>query len=215
MFISVEGVDGSGKTTQVQRLAVWLRGQGKDVTQLREPGGTRIGDAVRAVLHDHENANMDARTELLLYCASRAQLIVEQVQPRLAAGGIVLTDRFADSTIAYQGYGRGLDIAFLSTLLQFATRGVMPDLTLFFDVDVEQALARRRTGGGEVNRLDVETLDFYNRVQDGYRALIAQSPARWRVIDASGSPDEVTARMIEAVKPLTSSTHVSQVGCNS
>ena len=200
MFITFEGLDGSGKTTQVPRLAAWLRAQGRDVTQLREPGGTRIGDAVRAILHDHENANMDARAELLLYCASRAQLIVEQVQPRLAAGGVVLSDRFADSTIAYQGHGRGLDIAFLTTLLRFATRGVSPDLTIFFEMDVEQALARRRTGGGEVNRLDTETLDFYKRVREGYGALIAQSPARWLVIDAAGSPDEVTARMIDAVQ---------------
>ncbi len=200
MFISVEGVDGSGKTTQVQRLAAWLRAQDKEVTSIREPGGTRIGDAVREILHDHENANMDARTELMLYCASRAQLIVEQVQPRLAAGGIVLSDRFADSTIAYQGYGRGIDIAFLTILLQFATRDVTPDLTLYFDVDVEQALSRRRTSGGEVNRLDTETFDFYRRVHDGYRVLIAQSPERWLVIDASGTPDQVTARMIEAVK---------------
>lgn len=202
MFISFEGLDGSGKTTQLPRLAAWLRAQGRDVTQLREPGGTRIGDAVRAILHDHENSNMDARTELLLYCASRAQLIAERVQPQLAAGGIVLSDRFADSTIAYQGYGRGLDTAFLVTLLQFATRGVTPDMTLFFDMDVEQALSRRRTSGGEVNRLDTEALDFYRRVREGYTALIAQSPARWLVIDASGSPDEVTERMIEAVKPF-------------
>lgn len=202
MFITFEGLDGSGKTTQLPRLAAWLHAQGNDVTQLREPGGTRIGDAVRVILHDHENNNMDARAELLLYCASRAQLIAERVQPRLAAGGIVLSDRFADSTIAYQGHGRGLDIAFLTTLLKFATRGLTPDLTLFFDMDVEQALARRRTSGGEVNRLDTETLDFYKRVRAGYAALIAQSPARWLVIDAAGTPDEVTAAMIDAVKPF-------------
>jgi dTMP kinase len=195
-------LDGSGKTTQVMRLASWLRTHGQDVVQLREPGGTRIGDAVRTVLHDHANANMDSRTELLLYCASRAQLIVEQVQPHLAAGGIVLSDRFADSTIAYQGYGRGLDIAFLITLLQFATRGVKPDVTLFFDVTPERALERRLTSGGEVNRLDTEAMDFHKRVRDGYNALIVQEPARWRVIDASGSPDEVAKRMLEVVKPF-------------
>jgi dTMP kinase len=200
MFISFEGLDGSGKTTQVQRLASWLRTHGLDVLQLREPGGTRIGDAVRTVLHDHANANMDARTELLLYCASRAQLIVEQVQPHLAAGGMVLSDRFADSTLAYQGYGRGLDLAFLGTLLQFATRGVKPDVTLYFDVTPEHALRRRLTSGGEVNRLDTEAMDFHNRVRDGYNALIAQEPARWRVIDASGTPDEVAAQVKQVIK---------------
>ena len=200
MFISFEGLDGSGKTTQVMRLASWLRTAGMNVVQLREPGGTRIGDAVRAILHDHANANMDARTELLLYCASRAQLIVEQVQPHLAAGGIVLSDRFADSTIAYQGYGRGLDIVFLTTLLQFATRGVKPDITLFFDLTPEDALERRLTSDGEVNRLDVEAMDFHRRVRDGYSALIAQEPARWLVIDASGTPDAVAAQVIDAIK---------------
>jgi dTMP kinase len=200
MFISFEGLDGSGKTTQVQRLASWLRTAGLHVLQLREPGGTRIGDAVRAILHDHGNANMDARAELLLYCASRAQLIVEQVQPHLAAGGIVLSDRFADSTLAYQGHGRGLDIDFLNTLLQFATRGVTPDLTLFFDVDEERALQRRLNSGGEVNRLDTEAMDFHRRVRAGYQALIAQAPARWIVIDASGTPDEVAAQVKDAIK---------------
>ena len=200
MFISFEGLDGSGKTTQVQRLASWLRTAGMNVLQLREPGGTRIGDAVRAILHDHGNANMDARTELLLYCASRAQLIVEQVQPHLAAGGIVLSDRFADSTLAYQGYGRGLDLGFLDTLLQFATRGVKPDVTLYFDVDEARALQRRLTSGGEVNRLDTEAMDFHRRVREGYSALIAQSPARWLVIDASGTPDEVAAQVQSAIK---------------
>ncbi len=207
MFISFEGLDGSGKTTQVLRLATWLRANGMNVVQLREPGGTRIGDSVRTILHDHANANMDARAELLLYCASRAQLIVEQVQPHLAAGGIVLSDRFADSTIAYQGYGRGLDISFLETLLQFATRGMKPDVTLYFDMTPERALERRLASGGEVNRLDTEAMDFYARVRDGYDALIAQEPARWLVIDASGSPDAVAAQVICAIKSRLTISH--------
>jgi dTMP kinase len=112
----------------------------------------------------------------------------------------VLSDRFADSTIAYQGHGRGLDIGFLSTLLQFATRGVKPDATLYFDVDEERALQRRLSSGGEVNRLDTEAIDFHRRVREGYRALIAQEPARWHVIDATGTPDEVAAQVREAIK---------------
>jgi dTMP kinase len=200
MFITFEGLDGSGKTTQVQRLASWLRTGGRDVLQLREPGGTRIGDSIRVILHDRANTEMDARTELLLYCASRAQLIAEQVQPRLASGAIVLSDRFADSTLAYQGYGRGLDLGFLRGLLGFATRGIQPDLTLFFDVDPENALQRRLASGGEVNRLDTEAIEFHHRVREGYRALIALEPARWQVIDASRTPDQVAARVQEVVK---------------
>lgn len=200
MFISFEGLDGSGKTTQVQRLASWLRTRGRDVVQLREPGGTRIGDAVRHILHDRANANMDARAELLLYCASRAQLITEQVQPRMADGAVVLSDRFADSTLAYQGYGRGLDLTFLRALLDFATRGIKPDLTLYFDVDPERALQRRLSSGGEVNRLDAEAMDFHQRVRAGYQALIALEPARWVTVDAAQAPDHVAAQVQQAVK---------------
>jgi dTMP kinase len=199
MFITFEGLDGSGKTTQVQRLASWLRNRGLDVLQLREPGGTRIGDAVRTILHDRAYANMDPRAELLLYCASRAQLITEQVEPHLKEGGIVLSDRFADSTLAYQGYGRGLDMAFLSTLLNFATKGVKPDLTLYFDVDPERAL-QRRVSSGEINRLDAEKMEFHVRVRDGYQKLINLEPGRWNIIDANAAQDSVASQVKEAVK---------------
>lgn len=200
MFISFEGLDGSGKTTQVQRLASWLRTHHRRVITLREPGGTRIGDAIRAILHDRNNTNMDARTELLLYCASRAQLIAEQVRPHLNGGGIVLSDRYADSTLAYQGYGRGLDMDFLHRLLAFATQGITPDLTLYFDVDPERALQRRMSSGAEINRIDTEAIEFHQRVRAGYLKLIAEEPARWQMIDASASPDQVAAQVKEIVK---------------
>lgn len=200
MFISFEGLDGSGKTTQIQRLAVWLRTHRQHVLTLREPGGTKIGDAIRVILHDRSNSNMDSRAELLLYCASRAQLVAEQVQPYLRSGGIVLSDRFADSTLAYQGYGRGLDLDFLRSLLDFVTHGIKPDLTLYFDVDPERALARRMASGAEVNRMDVETIEFHRRVRDGYHQLIAQEPERWQLIDASATTDQVAAQVQDIVK---------------
>ncbi|MCS7056652.1 MAG: dTMP kinase [Thermoflexales bacterium] len=200
MFISFEGLDGSGKTTQIQRLAVWLRTHHQRVLTLREPGGTKIGDAIRAILHDRSNAEMDARTELMLYCASRAQLVAEQVQPHLQSGVIVLSDRFADSTLAYQGYGRGLDLNFLRSLLDFVTHGIKPDLTLYFDVDPERALQRRLSSGAEINRMDVEAIEFHRRVREGYHQLIAQDPQRWQLIDASVSADQVAAQVKEIVK---------------
>ena len=200
MFISFEGLDGSGKTTQIQRLAVWLRTHDRRVLTLREPGGTRIGDALRAILHDRSNTNMDSRTELLLYCASRAQLVAEQVQPSLGSGGVVLSDRFADSTLAYQGYGRGLDLGFLRSLLDFVTRGIKPDLTLYFDVEPERALERRMASGAEINRIDVETIEFHRRVRDGYHQLIAHEPHRWLLIDASATADQVAAQVKDIVK---------------
>lgn len=200
MFISFEGLDGSGKTTQVQRLASWLRTHHRRVLTLREPGGTRIGDAVRAILHDRTNTAMDSRTELLLYCASRAQLVAEQIQPHLSGGGVVLSDRFADSTLAYQGYGRGLDLVFLQGLLNFATRDIKPNLTLYFDVDPDRAIQRRMSSGAEVNRMDAEAMEFHQRVREGYQTLIAQDAQRWQVIDAAATPDQVAAQVKEVVK---------------
>ncbi len=200
MFISLEGLDGSGKTTQFHRLAEDLRARGHDVLALREPGGTAIGEQVRDILHDHKHANMDARAELLLYCASRAQLMAQRIQPHLQQGGIVVCDRFADTTLAYQGYGRGLDMNLLRTLLNFATHGLKPDTTLFFEVPVDVGLARRAKSE-EFNRMDAQSVEFYRRVEAGYRALVLAEPERWWVVDATQPIDAVTANMLQIVAP--------------
>ena len=145
----------------------------------REPGGTPIGDQIRHVLHDTANTAMSPTAEMLLYAASRAQLVAEVIRPALVAGRVVLCDRYADSTLAYQGFGRGLDGDMLATLTAIATGGLRPDLTLLLDLDVVRGLARRRDEGEEMNRLDLETLEFHRRVRDGYLALAAAEPARW------------------------------------
>ncbi len=199
MFITLEGPEGSGKTTQAQRLAGWLIQRGYDVLAVREPGGTAIGDAVRHTLLDFASAGMDARAEVLLFCAARAQLVSDKIVPHLARGGIVVCDRFADSSLAYQGYGRGLDLDVLRRLLAFATHSLLPNLTLLLDVDVDTGL-RRKAGEQEWNRLDAETLDFHRRVREGYLTLADAEPGRWRVIDAGLPFDEVAERVRQAVK---------------
>lgn len=202
MFITFEGPDGSGKSTQVRRLVDHLCRQGYPVYQTREPGGTVIGDQIRTVLHDLKNAGMHAHTEILLYAASRAQLVAQEIQPRLAAGEIVICDRYADSTLAYQGYGRGLDLDTLRVILRFATGGLQPDLTLYLDITAEEGLKRRQRGtqtGAEWNRLDAQPLDFHHRVREGYLALIAEDPARWVNIPGSGDREAVQARIRDVV----------------
>ena len=198
MFITLEGLDGSGKTTQFQPLLSWLEGRGHSVLALREPGGTEIGERIRDVLHDHRHADMDARAELMLYCASRAQLMAARILPHLERGGVVVCDRFADSTLAYQGYGRGLDVGFLRQLLEFVTRGRWPDLTLYFDIDASASL-RRRAQGGEWNRMDAESEAFYRRVQDGYAALIAAELGGGARVDAAQSREAVGAAVRQCV----------------
>lgn len=193
MFITFEGPDGSGKTTQLALLAAYLEQEGWPVVRTREPGGTRIGDQVRACLHDVENTAMTAVAEILLYSASRAQLVAEVIRPNLAAGKIVLCDRYADSTLAYQGYGRGLDLTMLHTITRFATGGLQPDHTLLFDLDVSAGLTRRQIGQAEMNRMDLQALHFYERVQAGYQALAAVEPARWTIIPADRPRDVVQA----------------------
>jgi dTMP kinase len=188
MFITLEGPEGAGKTTQLRALADYLRGCGYDVVTTREPGGTAIGDQIRHVLHDTANVAMSPTAEVLLYSASRAQLVAEVIQPALAAGRVVLCDRYADSTMAYQGYGRGLDRDALAALTAVATGGLRPDLTLLLDLDVARGLARRRDEGEEMNRLDLETIEFHRRVRAGYLALAAAEPARWQLIDADRPP---------------------------
>ncbi len=199
MFITLEGPDGSGKSTQIRLLYERLVAAGYDVLLTREPGGTPIGDQVRQVLHDLKNQEMAAEAEILLYSASRAQLVAQVIRPELAAGRIVLCDRYADSTMAYQGYGRGLDLEALSAITAFATGSLKPDLTVLLDVSVETGLSRRKTGGGEWNRMDQQTLDFHRRTRAGYHALAAAEPDRWTVVDASGTEDEVAAAVWSVV----------------
>jgi dTMP kinase len=199
MFITLEGGDGSGKTTQFRLLGDWLHQQGRAVLSLREPGGTAIGEAVREVLLHHKaGAAMHANTELLLFCASRAQLVAERIKPHLAQGGVVLCDRFADSTLAYQGYGRGLDLDVLRAILAFATQGLQPDLTLYFDVKPDIGLARR-AGGGGVNRLDAEPTEFHARVRRGYVTLAQADPKRWRIIDGNAPVSAVFERASQEI----------------
>jgi dTMP kinase len=190
MFITLEGPEGSGKTYQLPILAEYLRQRGFDVLTTREPGGTSISEQIRTVLHNLENKEMNPRTEILLYQASRAQLVDQVIKPHLKRGGVVLSDRYADSTLAYQGYGHQIDIESLRILVTFATGGLKPDLTILLDVDVETGL-RRKELKGEWNRLDAYDLQFHQRVHHGYLQLVQAEPERWEVIDASHSPKKV------------------------
>jgi dTMP kinase len=207
VLITFEGPDGSGKTTQVRLLAGWLRTEGHDVLITREPGGTDIGDQIRQVLHDPHNTAMDARTEILLYSASRAQHVAQRIRPALAAGKIVISDRYADSTLAYQGYGRRLDLETLRTITAFATGGLTPDLTLYLDIAPHEGLERRRQGGGEWNRLDAEALEFHQQVRAGYLELARQDPQRWVVINAARSEEEVQTEIRSVVQARLDAGH--------
>lgn len=200
MFITLEGPDGSGKSMQVPALSEYIRSLGFEVLTTREPGGTYIGDQIREVIMRMDNKSMHPRTEILLFCAARAQIVAQVIRPALEKGVVVISDRYADSTLAYQGYGHGVDLAILRQILSFATGGLIPDLTLLFDVDVETGLSRRQSGGGEWNRLDDYELAFHRRVRNGYLELAAAEPARWVRIDASQSPDLVQQALQVVVK---------------
>jgi len=192
MFITLEGPDGSGKTSHMQPLAEWLEAQGYRVHSAREPGGTLISEQIRNVIHDLKNTEMHPRTETLLYQAARAQIVEQIFRPKLAEGWIVLCDRYADSTMAYQGYGHQQDLEQVRALVRYATGGLTPDLTLLLDVDPETGLqrsAQRHSTGGEWNRLDAYQLEFHRRVRQGYLELVKQEPGRWEVVDA-GQPWE-------------------------
>ena len=183
MFITLEGPEGSGKTSHIPYLVEYLREQGCTVFPTREPGGTSIGEQIREVIHDLKNAEMHPRTETLLYQAARAQIVEQVIRPRLGEGAIVLSDRYADSTVAYQGYGHQQDIAQVRALINYATGGLVPDLTILLDLDVEVGLKRKQKAD-EWNRLDAYTVEFHERVRAGYLDMVKQEPERWVVIDA-------------------------------
>ena len=198
MFITLEGPEGSGKSSQLPDLAEFLSGQGWDVLTTREPGGTPIGDQIRQILMRLDNQELHPRTEILLFLASRAQLVEQVIKPALREGKLVLCDRFGDSTLAYQGYGHGLNLDTLRTMLDFATDKLKPDLTLLLDVDVETGLQRKRKED-EWNRLDAYALAFHQCVREGYHELCRQEPERWRVIDAMQPKEAVQLAMRQAV----------------
>ncbi|NPV68287.1 MAG: dTMP kinase [Anaerolineae bacterium] len=199
MFITFEGPEGSGKTTQFQRVVAALQAAGVDVLATREPGGTLIGEQVRDILLNRpEGAVMAPEAEALLFSAARAQHVREVIRPALAAGRTVLCDRFYDSTLAYQGYGHGLDLAALRQITAFATGGLKPDITIYLDCPPEVGLGRKQSQA-ELNRLDRLALDFHRRVYAGYQTMMQQEPERWVAVDATPGPDEVFARITAAL----------------
>jgi len=196
IFVTLEGGEGSGKTTQSRRIVAHLESLGREVVVTREPGGTEAGEMIRDVLL-HRVASLAPRAELALYLASRSQLVEELIRPNLDRGVDVVCDRFADSSTAYQGGGRELGIDFVEELNDWATNGLTPDLTFYFDVTAETGLARRegRAGGEDLDRIEREDLEFHERVRDAYRELAKRHPRRFRVISTEGGEEAVWTRV--------------------
>lgn len=206
MFISFEGIEGSGKSTAQRLLAEHLQGLGYDPLLTREPGGCALGRSLRPILLDARTRGLSSRAELYLFLADRAQHVAEVIRPALEAGQTVLCDRYADSTLAYQGYGRSLDPEHLRRINDMATGGLMPDLTLLLDLPVhcglERAGLRNREEGTVLSegRFDAESLEFHERVRQGYRSLAAEEPERFAIIDAAQPPEDVVLQCISAVE---------------
>lgn len=231
LFITFEGPEGSGKSTQARYLTNYLQNAGYPAILTREPGGTPISDAVRRLVLDGQWTTMEPTTETLLFAAARAQLVGEVIAPYLNLGGIVICDRYADSTYAHQGFGLGRNLDDLRTITQFATGGLVPDLTLFLDLPIEEGLDRKRRQRDEMrerrelqqlalplphlpppkpsdeehwNRLDAREVAYHQRVRDGYMQLVAEAPERWRVFDAQIDREQLASQILAAVaEPLT------------
>ena len=203
MFITFEGPEGSGKTTQVRRLGEWLVARGRNVVVTKEPGGTPLADRIRAILL-HPESTMDALTELLLYAASRRQHVVEVIRPSLERGAIVLCDRFTDATLAYQGFGRLLDLDKLRLLNDWVTGSLRPDLTLLYDIEenigLSRAHSRNEATANNEGRIEAEDLRFHRRVREGYLVMAGAEPQRFAAIDAGGSIDQVFERTLEVLR---------------
>jgi dTMP kinase len=199
IFISFEGIEGTGKSSQSKKLSEYLKEKGFDVVLTIEPGGTRIGQKIRDLLLAAEHREMQPVTELLLYFASRTQHIEEVIVPAIGRGAIVITDRFTDSTIAYQGYGRGIDLQLIDAIDLIATGRLRPDITILLDLDAETGLKRNR-GINKNDRLEQEDIAFHQRVRNGFHQLAAKDPGRIKLIDASGSIEDIYGNMVAIIK---------------
>ncbi|NJP05564.1 MAG: dTMP kinase [Chloroflexaceae bacterium] len=223
LFITFEGIDGSGKSTQAQRLSEQLRARGYAVLLTREPGGTRISEQIRNILVDLNDTEMQPVTEALLFAAARAQLVTQRIRPFLKAGGIVVCDRYIDSTFAYQGYGLHINLEQLQFITTMATGGLHPDLTIYLDIVVEESMARKlaarqqstTTANSDLqcewNRLDARDPAYYQRVAAGFHALIAAEPERWRCFNAHESEEALAHAITTTVEPFL--TRVAQTSC--
>ncbi len=200
-FITIEGTDGGGKSTQIEKLVEYLKSMGREVVVTREPGGTNISEKLREILLDAKNSEMTDITEALLYAASRAQHVEEKILPAVKEGKIVICDRFLDSSIVYQGYARGLDIEMIKTINSFALSKIKPDITLFFDIRPEIGILRKKNMH-ELDRMEQEKIDFHNKVYNGYKALLNENPERIKRIDAEKTIDEVYKQVIDAVNTI-------------
>ena len=201
IFISFEGIDFSGKSEQARRLVARLRAAGYgNVEPLREPGGVQIAEAIRGIVLDHRNVEMNARTELLLYAAARAQITAEKILPALAAGKIIVADRYVDSTTVYQGHGRGLDLELVAAVNRFATFALLPQLTILIDVSWNTALERQQRANLPKDRLEREQTEFYERVRAAYVQLAQREPQRFVLIDGTPEMETVAASVNQAVR---------------
>lgn len=204
-FITFEGIDGSGKTTQLNKLAESLRSAGRDVLLTCEPGGTPLGREIRKAFLETKQ-DVEPLAELLLFAADRAQHVEHLIRPALQAGRIVISDRYADATTAYQGAGRGFDLKLIESVIAIATNGLKSDLTLFFDIEPQLGIDRMAfRGENKMNRMDQESLDFYTRVRAGYLRIADAEPSRFRVIDASRSVEEIADETLGIVTELLAS----------
>jgi dTMP kinase len=212
-FITFEGPEGSGKTTQIRLLEQRLKAESVAVLCTREPGGSPIGEQIRHVLHDLGNQAMDPRAEALLYSAARAQHVAQVILPALRADQVVISDRYAESTLAYQGYGHGLDLGVLKQITAFATYEVQADLVIYMDLDVALGLQRKRqdlqAGRGEWNRMDDQAVAFHRRVRQGYLDMAAAEPARWLVIDAVEPIERIHDRVYHRIRSLLQASGVA------
>ena len=202
LFITFEGTDGAGKTTQIERLSADLKRGGYDICLTREPGGTPISEQIRDMLLNPDHSEMASTTELLLYAASRAQHVSEVIKPALEAGQVVISSRFADAMVVYQGYGRGLDLERIHHLNRIATDGVKPDVTFVLDLPVEVGLQRVQNSRGGLDRLEREKIEFHRRLREGYQTIARQEPQRLKIIDAQVSPERVYAQIQGVIQPL-------------